>query len=114
MTATIVPKSVWPLNLQPKEKLVAPLHQLFKQKDRGTLNSAAVWHTLRSQSRESRPWVKADLIIPLCTGHLSAAQGSGYKGLCPNFRRRVEGWGHGVLASFQIFPVLGNASGLGF
>lgn len=30
VTATMVPKSVWPLNLQPKEKLVAPLHQLFK------------------------------------------------------------------------------------
>lgn len=30
VTATTVPKSVWPLNLQPKEKLVTPLHQLFK------------------------------------------------------------------------------------
>lgn len=30
MTAIMVPKSIWLLNLQPKEKLVARLRQLFK------------------------------------------------------------------------------------
>lgn len=43
-----MPKSVWPL----KRALVAPLHQLFKWKDRGALSKAAVCHTLWSQSKK--------------------------------------------------------------